>query len=114
YVLIGVVVALVCAVGLALDREWRWIPFGAFVAGSLWPLTLVAWSIAGSLWPLTLVAWSIELWEWWERRSEVQTIETWDDTTLVSACDEPTIVERPPWADESRVSAAAKLGGRRR
>src|SRR5690554_1295055 len=100
YVLIGVVVALVCAVGLALDREWRWIPFGAFVGGSLWPLTLAAWSI--------------EMRDWWERRSEVQPVEAWDDTTLVSACDEPTIVERPPWADESRVSAAAKLGGRRR
>ena len=64
--------------------------------------------------PLTLVAWAIELRDWWSRRREVQLAETWDDTTLVSACDEPTIVERPPWADESRVSAAATLGGRRR
>src|SRR5690606_33344627 len=67
YVAKGIVVALICAVGLALEREWRWIPFGAFVGGSLWPLTLVAWSI--------------ELWEWWERRSEVQPVEAWDDTT---------------------------------
>ena len=101
YVLIGVVVALICAVGLARDHEWRWIPLGAFVGGSCWPLTLVAWSI--------------ELWEWWERRRSPQIpVDTWDDTTLVSACDEPTIVERPSWADESRVSAAAKLGGGRR
>lgn len=63
---------------------------------------------------LTLVAWALELRDWWRRRREVQLAETWDDTTLVSACDEPTIVERPSWADESRVSAAAKLGGGRR
>ena len=86
YVAKGIVVALICAVGLALEREWRWIPFGAFVAGSLWPLTLVAWAI--------------ELRDWWERRSEVQPVEAWDDTTIVSICDEPTIVERPPWIEE--------------
>src|SRR5690606_15735395 len=40
----GVIVALICAVGLARDHEWRWIPFGAFVGGSCWPLTLAAWS----------------------------------------------------------------------
>lgn len=96
YVAKGIVVALVCAVGLALEREWRWIPFGAFVAGSLWPLTLVAWAI--------------ELWEWWERwRSPQIPVDTWGDID-----NEPTVVQAPTWDDESHVSAAGKLGGGRR